>query len=98
MSTMLCTGYHGTAWENVESILQYGLRFPKPSLGNCGETIWVASDPEGAASSGPAIFEVNFEGVKGGWFDDSPEVWQAHLFEEIPPERLRLLTVDVEGT
>lgn len=84
-------GYHGTPERNVASILRHGLRFPKPSLGNAGTTIWVARTPGQAAHSGPAIFAVNFEGIKGGWFDDSPEVWQAHLFEEVPPERLRLL-------
>lgn len=85
-------GYHGTAWANVPGILRHGLRFPEPSFGNCGDTIWVASKPEYAASSGPAIFEVNFEGIKGGWYPDEPEMWQAHLFEPIPPDRLRLIT------
>lgn len=84
-------GYHGTAEENVSGILKEGLRFPEPSLGNGGDTIWVARTLQGAFHSGPAVFEVNFEGLKGGWFEDYGEPWQAHIFEEVPPSRLRLM-------
>jgi len=81
-------GYHGTAWANVPSILLLGLRLSNHPI--CG-TIWVARTPEDAAGSGPAIFKVNFKGIKGGWFDDCGVMWQAHLFEPIPTSRLRLI-------
>jgi len=89
----ITTGYHGTSPKNVSRILTEGLRFPKPSFGNCGETIWLALQIEGARSSGSCIFEVDFEGLRGGWYDDSPVIWQAHIFEEIPPERLKLVEI-----
>lgn len=79
-------GFHGTLPENVPSILKEGLRLG----GDASGTIWVARDEDEAARYGGAIFEVDFTGIKGGWFDD-PEVWQAHLFEPIPPDRLRLV-------
>ena len=87
-------GYHGTTWANVPSILKDGLRLSNHPIQG---TIWVARTPEEAAlSGGPAVFEVDFEGIKGGWFDDfetgEDAIWQGHLFEPIPPDRLRLIT------
>jgi len=84
-----CIGYHGTAWANVPSILQHGLRLSDHP--ECG-TIWVARTVlQAVCGGGPAVFEVDFDGIEGGWYPDELKIWQAHLFESIIPERLRLM-------
>jgi len=86
---LLHIGYHGTAWANVADILRHGLHLSDHPT--CG-TIWLARTIlQAACSGGPAVFEVDFEGIEGGWYPDELKVWQAHLFEPIPPSRLRLV-------
>lgn len=93
-------GYHGTDVRNVSRILHEGLQFPKPSFGNCGMTVWLALTIPDARGYGDAIFEVDFTGLRGGWYEDydadgNLDIWQAHIFDEITPDRIEL--VEVEG-
>lgn len=86
--------YHTTTAENVQSILNSGLKF-SPFIGlngekNPGQWLYLSPKPFQWPNLGDIVFEVETGSARLTCFEDCEE-WEVLCWEEIPPEQIRLL-------